>query len=65
MEAEEILANQLPALRNLEVILLRARELAERHGESVAVYFIDMAILEARRKSPSTTAVYKSQAPKQ
>ena len=65
MESEEILANQLPASSNLEVILLKAREIAERHGESVAVYFIDMAILEARRKSPSTATVYKSRAPKQ
>ena len=49
---------------SLETTLLRAREIAEELGEAVALYFIDMAILEARRTNPPTainnkTRVYK------
>jgi hypothetical protein len=45
-----ILGNQ-PADETLEMALLRARELAEELGEVVMLFFIDMAILEARQKS--------------
>jgi hypothetical protein len=54
MESDETLANQLPTSNNLEVILLKARGIADGQGESFAVYFIDMAILEVRRKNPPT-----------
>ena len=37
---------------SLETTLLRAREIAEELGDDVVLYFIDMAILEARRANP-------------
>ena len=39
---------------HLETNLLRAREIAEELGDDVVLYFIDMAILEARRTNPPT-----------
>jgi hypothetical protein len=39
--------------------LSQARETAEELGEAVILYFIDMAILEARRKNPPTAINYK------
>ena len=45
---------------NLQILtLLRAREIAEELGDVVVLYFIDMAILEARRKNPPTAINYK------
>jgi hypothetical protein len=49
-----ILAKQPADSDSLETTLLRAREIAEELGEAVALYFIDMAILEARRTNPPT-----------
>jgi hypothetical protein len=50
-----ILAKQPADSDPLETILLRAREIAEELREAVVLYFIDMAILEARRTNPPTT----------
>jgi hypothetical protein len=55
------LGKQPAASRSLEATLLRARELAEELGEAVVLYFIDMAILEARAKSRPTVNDYKAQ----
>jgi hypothetical protein len=49
---EEHLAKQTADLHSLEMVLLRAREIAEGLGDIVIVYFIDMAIAETRRKGP-------------
>jgi hypothetical protein len=49
-----ILAKQPADLDPLETTLLRAREIAEELREAVVLYFIDMAILEARRTNPPT-----------
>jgi hypothetical protein len=46
------LAKQTADLHSLEMVLLRAREIAEGLGDIVIVYFIDMAIAETRRKGP-------------
>jgi hypothetical protein len=46
----KLLAKQSADYDSLETTLLRAREIAEELGEAVVLYFIDMAILEARRK---------------
>jgi hypothetical protein len=46
----KLLAKQSADSDSLETALLRAREIAEELGEAVVLYFIDMAILEARRK---------------
>jgi hypothetical protein len=48
----EILAKQPADSDPLETTLLRARKIAKELGEAVALYFIDMAILEARRANP-------------
>jgi hypothetical protein len=48
------LAKQSADSDSLEATLSRAREIAEELGEAVVLYFIDMAILEARRKNPPT-----------
>jgi hypothetical protein len=40
---------------SLETALFLAREIAEELGEVVVLYFIDMAIAEAKMKSPPTT----------
>jgi hypothetical protein len=49
-----ILAKQPADSDSLQTTLLRAREIAEELGEAVALYFIDMAILEAGRTNPPT-----------
>ena len=49
------MAKQPEDLRSLEMALFRAREIAEELGEVVVLYFIDMAIAEAKTKSPPTT----------
>jgi hypothetical protein len=49
-----ILAKQPADSDLLETTLLRAREIAEELREAVVLYFIDMAILEARRTNPPT-----------
>ena len=49
------LAKQSADLRSLETALFRAREIAEELGEVVVLYFIDMAIAEAKMKSPPTS----------
>ena len=53
------MAKQSADSDSLETTLSRAREIAEELGEAVVLYFIDMAILEARRKNPPTTINYK------
>jgi hypothetical protein len=55
----KLLAKQSTDSDPLETTLLRAREIAEELGEAVVLYFIDMAILEARRKNPPTAINYK------
>jgi hypothetical protein len=47
-----ILAKQPADSDSLETTLLRAHKIAKELGEVVALYFIDMAILEARRANP-------------
>jgi hypothetical protein len=47
-----ILAKQPADSDSLETTLLRARKIAKELGEALALYFIDMAILEARRANP-------------
>jgi hypothetical protein len=49
------LAKQPADLDSLETALFWAREVAEELGEVVVLYFIDMAIAEAKTKSPPTT----------
>ena len=44
------MAKQTADLHSLETVLFRAREIAEGLGEVIIVYFIDMAIVETRRK---------------
>jgi hypothetical protein len=48
------LAKQPADLDSLETALFRARKIAEELGETVILYFIDMAIAEAKVKSPPT-----------
>jgi hypothetical protein len=48
------LAKQTADSDSLRTTLLRAREIAEELGDDVVLYFIDMAILEARRTNPPT-----------
>jgi hypothetical protein len=48
------LPKQLEELGSLETTLFRAREIAEELGEVVLLYFIDMAIAEAKMKNPPT-----------
>jgi hypothetical protein len=57
---EGTLAKQPAKLHPLETALLGAREIAEELGEVVILYFIDMAIAEARMKSPPTANDYKT-----
>jgi hypothetical protein len=52
-------AKQPADLHSLEAALCRAREIAEPLGEVVVLYLIDMAIAEARMKSPPTANDYK------
>jgi hypothetical protein len=53
------LAKQPADLRSLEAALFSAREIAEKLGDAVILYFIDMAIAEAKMKNPPTTNNYK------
>jgi hypothetical protein len=59
------LAKQPADFHSLETALFRAREIAEELGEVVVLYFIDMAISEARMKSSPTANDHKPQARKQ
>ena len=56
------LAKQPADLRSLETALFRAREIAEELGEVVLLYFIDMAITEAKMESPPTANDQKPRA---
>jgi hypothetical protein len=49
------LAKQPVDLLSLETALFWAREIAEELGDAAVLYFIDMAIAEAKLKSPPTT----------
>jgi hypothetical protein len=53
------LTEQPVDLLSLETALLWAREIAEELGEVLALYFIDMAIVEVRMKSPPTANDHK------
>ena len=46
-----ILAKQTADSDPLETTLLRAREIAEELGDDVVLYFIDMAIAEAKNET--------------
>jgi hypothetical protein len=59
------LAKQPADLHPLETALFTAHEIAEELDKVVAVYFIDMAIEEARMKSPPTANDYKPPTRKQ
>jgi hypothetical protein len=48
------LSKQPADLRSLETALFWAREIAEELEEVAVLYFIDMAIAEAKMKSPPT-----------
>jgi hypothetical protein len=61
----ETLAEQPADFQSLETALLRAREIAEEFGEALVLYFIDMAIVEVRMKSPSTANDHKPHRRKQ
>ena len=61
----ETLAEQPADFQSLETALLRAREIAEEFGEALVLYFIDMAIVEVRMKSPSTVNDHKPHRRKQ
>jgi hypothetical protein len=56
------LEKQPADLYSLETALFSAREIAEELGEVVVLYFIDMAIAEAKMKSPPTANDHKPQA---
>jgi hypothetical protein len=60
-----VLAKQPADSDSLQTTLLRAREIAEELGEAVPLYFIDMAILEARRTNPPTAIDNKSRVQKE
>jgi hypothetical protein len=53
------LQKQSADLHTLETALLSTREIAEELGETVILYFIDMAIAEAKTKSPPTAKDHK------
>jgi hypothetical protein len=53
------LAKQPADLCSLETALFRAREIAEELGEVVRLYFIDMAITEAKMESPPAANDHK------
>jgi hypothetical protein len=59
------LAKQPADFDSLEAALFSAREIAEELGDVVVLYFIDMAIAEAKMKSPSTANDHKPHAPTQ
>ena len=46
------MAKQPADFHSLEAALFSAREIAEKLGDAVVLYFIDMAIAEAKMKSP-------------
>jgi hypothetical protein len=48
------LSKQPADLRSLEMALFRARQIAEELEDVAVLYFIDMAIAEAKMKSPPT-----------
>jgi hypothetical protein len=52
-------AKQPADLHSLETALFSTREIAEELGEVVVLYFIDMAIAEAKMKSPPTANDHK------
>ena len=53
------MAKQSADLHSLETTLFRAREIAEELDEALVLYFVDMAITEARMKSPPTANDHK------
>ena len=53
------LAKQAADFRSLETELFSARKIAEELGEVVVLYFIDMAIAEAKMKRPPTANDHK------
>ena len=53
------MAKQSADLHSLETALFRAREIAEELDEALVLYFVDMAITEARMKSPPTANDHK------
>jgi hypothetical protein len=55
------LAKQPADFHSLEAALLSAREIAEELGDVVVLYFIDMAIAEAKMKSPPAANDHKPQ----
>jgi hypothetical protein len=59
VKAHGTLPKQPADLRSLETALFRAREIAEELGEVVLLYFIDMAITEAKMESPPTATDHK------
>ena len=59
------LAKQAADFHSLETELFSARKIAEELGEVVVLYFIDMAIAEAKMKSPPTANDHRPQARKQ
>jgi hypothetical protein len=54
------LEKQPADLHSLETALFWAREVAEELGEVLVLYFIDMAIAEAKTKSPPGANDHKS-----
>jgi hypothetical protein len=58
-----ILSKQPAASDSLETTLFRAREIAEELGEAVVLYFIDMAILEAKSKRPPDRKQFQTSSP--
>lgn len=59
------MAKQPADFHSLEVALFSARKIAEERGEAVVLYFIEMAIAEAKMKSPPTANGHKPQARRQ
>ena len=59
------MAKQPADFHSLEAALFSARKIAEELGEVVVLYFIDMAIAEAKMKSPPTANDHKPQARRQ
>ena len=56
------MAKQPADSHSLEAALFSARKIAEELGEVVVLYFIEMAIAEAKIKSPPTANDHKPQA---
>jgi hypothetical protein len=59
------LAKQPADFHSLEAALFSARKIAEELGEVVVLYFIDMAIAEAKTKRPPIANDHKPQARRQ